>query len=178
MYMPGPGTSADEPMNTPDFVCGISPGSIAAAGRDTAVTARPVASCLLCRRRPEGIRSPAEEGLCQGERQIYIAFLRCLLRGEPGSLSEAEAYLGRDSDVIETVLRYSRVDDLRSWARVGSCTVIKPWRRHIARSRRSVACASARVTDTLNGSTIDHRFPVALTNECLTATRARALPFT
>jgi hypothetical protein len=31
-------------MNSPDFVCGTSPGSIAAAGRDTAVMAKPVAT--------------------------------------------------------------------------------------------------------------------------------------
>jgi hypothetical protein len=71
-------------MNTPDFVCGISPGSIAAAGRDTAVTARPVATTatqvrafaieliLLCRRRPEGITSCAEEDFCHEHRQFIL----------------------------------------------------------------------------------------------------------
>ena len=82
-----------------------------------------------------------------GAEEIYVAYLHYLLRGETGSLSVVEAYLGRDSDVIETVLGYSRVDDLRSSARAGSRTdAIKPRPRHIARTRRSVPCASARMS--------------------------------
>jgi hypothetical protein len=57
-----------------------------------------------------------------GAEEIYVAYLHYLLRGETGSLSVVEAYLGRDSDVIETVLGYSRVDDLRLSARAGSRT--------------------------------------------------------
>jgi hypothetical protein len=82
-----------------------------------------------------------------GAEEIYVVYLHYLLRGETGSLSVVEAYLGRDSDVIETVLGYSRVDDLRSSARAGSRTdVIKPRPRHIAPTRRSVPRASARMS--------------------------------
>src|ERR1700757_2488797 len=105
--MPGPGTSADEPMNTPDFVCGISPGSIATAGRDTAVTARPVVTIatqirafaieliLLCLQRARRYYIP-------GLRRIFVTIRgksilptsHYLLRGWEGSLSIGRGIFG------------------------------------------------------------------------------------
>ena len=120
--------------------------------------------------------SSAEEGFCQGAEAYLVASLSDLPREVAGSLSWVTADLGRDSDVIETVLGYSRVENpsRREWVaaatRLDHGDAILPAGGVFIREQ-APACSR---TDTGATQLFDHRCQVVLTDaiaELLSVTR-------